>query len=798
MSLTLHLMASKPVLYSLLVFLLSLVAYAQRNESVVIPGSSLSPSLNRTSWLSPSGRFAFGFYPQGDLFTIGIWLIHQTEKTIIWTANRDDPPVSADATLKFTKSGTLQLRTEADVEKTISDASEPAASAAMLDSGNFVLYKNDSYIIWETFDFPTDTILGGQNLSMGKSLVSSVSELDQSSGRFSLNMQGDGNLVAYPVNSSNQPDDAYWSSRTYSGVGDLLALSPQGVLAILHAEKVLASSSYPHNNNGSIIHRLTLDADGIVRLYAHHFDRDNNSSMFMEWSSLPNQCQVKGFCGLNSYCSVTANKTDCTCYPGFDFVNPGSKFLGCYRNFTDDDCIRSEDSMVLYGMVGLENMWWGDYSYSVVAAMEEDCSNSCSKDCNCGAVLFRNNTCSKFKLPLRYGRVDKDKSAQKAFFKVIARKILTDLPGPSDPNVRVVTDGKSGLVLILATCLGFISCLCFIFAVYSFLRYKHQVRRYKRLSENANLGLSDDFTLRSFSYDELEKATGGFKDELGRGSFGAVYKGTISGGDKTIAVKRVEKIAEEGQREFQAEMAAIARTHHRNLVRLLGFCIEGSRKLLVYEFMSNGSLADLLFKAAIHPVWKQRVKIALDVARGILYLHEECGVYIIHCNIKPQNILMDDTWTAKISDFGLAKLLLPNQLSRKTIWGERATEFSYFAPEWQKNALISVKSDIYSFGVVLLEIVCCRRSIELNAPIADEIVLSSWVYNRFVAGELDKLVEDENVDFKTLERMVKVGLWCIQEDPALRPSMKNVILMLEGTMDIPVPPSPVVSDVDVP
>ncbi|KAF5480636.1 hypothetical protein F2P56_001372 [Juglans regia] len=788
-------MASKAVLNSLLVFLLSLIAYAQRNESVVIPlGSSLSPSLNRTSWLSPSGLFAFGFYPQGDLFAIGIWLIHQTENITIWTANRDDPPVSSNATLNFTN-GTLQLLTEDYVEKPISDASEPATSAAMLDSGNFVLYKNESYIIWETFDFPTDTILGGQNLSMDKSLVSSVSKLDRSSGRFSLNLQGDGNLVAYPVNSSNQPDDSYWSSATSSG--EELALSLQGVLEIL-PKKVLANSSYPDNNNGSIIHRVTLDADGIFRLYAHQFDSDNNSSMLMEWSSLSNQCEVRGFCGLNSYCSVPGNKADCTCYPGFDFVNPDSKFLGCYRNFTDDDCIRGEDPMVLYRIVGLENMSWGDYSYSVVETMEEDCSNSCLKDCNCGAVLFTNNTCSKFKLPLRYGRVlDKDKSGQTAFFKVIERKIHTGLPGPSDPNVRVVTDGKSGLVLILATCLGFISFFCFIFAIYSFLRYRHQVWRYKRLSENANLGLSDDFTLRSFSYNELEKATGGFKEELGRGSFGAVYKGTISGGDKTIAVKRVEKVAEEGQREFQAEMAAIARTHHRNLVRLLGFCIEGSRKLLVYEFMSNGSLADLLFKAAIHPVWKQRVKIALDVARGILYLHEECGVYIIHCNIKPQNILMDDTWTAKISDFGLAKLLPPNQLSRKTMGGGRATEFSYFAPEWQKNALISVKSDIYSFGVVLLEIVCCRRSIELNAPIADEIVLSSWVYNRFVAGELDKLVEDENVDFKTLERMVKVGLWCLQEDPALRPSMKKVILMLEGTMDIPVPPSPVVSDVDV-
>nr|POE46710.1 g-type lectin s-receptor-like serine/threonine-protein kinase lecrk1 [Quercus suber] len=186
--------------------------------------------------------------------------------------------------------------------------------------------------------------------------------------------------------------------------------------------------------------------------------------------------------------------------------------------------------------------------------------------------------------------------------------------------------------------------------------------------------------------------------------------------------------------------------------------------------MTNGSLADLLFKAKKRPLWEERVRIALEVARGIYYLHQECEVHIIHCNLKPENILMDDTWTAKISNFGLAGLSVPNQT--RTTMGIEGTS-GYSAPEWQKNALISVKADIYSFGVMLLEIVCCRSNIEVNVSTADEILLSSWVYNCFVVGELDKLVEEENVDMKTLERMVKVGLWCIQEDPALRPPMKN-------------------------
>ncbi|KAL7218075.1 hypothetical protein ACSBR2_011363 [Camellia fascicularis] len=232
------------------------------------------------------------------------------------------------------------------------------------------------------------------------------------------------------------------------------------------------------------------------------------------------------------------------------------------------------------------------------------------------------------------------------------------------------------------------------------------------------------------------------------------------------------------------------------------------KKLLVYEYMNNGSLAEVLFKddQSQRPCWKEKVKIALDIARGILYLHEECEACIIHCGIKPQNILIDDSWTTKISDFGLAKLLVPNwmrSIAGRSEGGLTLTAgpgLSYLAPEWQlqqrrQQALISVKVDIYSFGVVLLEVICCRRNIEVNVSNADEIILSTWVYKCFLGGELYKLVEDEwdeeiRADLKTLERMVKVGLWCVQDDPGLRPSIKNVILMLEGTMNIPFPPHP--------
>jgi serine/threonine protein kinase len=316
---------------------------------------------------------------------------------------------------------------------------------------------------------------------------------------------------------------------------------------------------------------------------------------------------------------------------------------------------------------------------------------------------------------------------------------------------------------------------------------------YALLSESEQLGFTEESSLSSFSFDELSKSTGGFSEEIGRGSFGAVYKGKIGDNNRSIAVKRLEgRITGEGEREFRAEITAIARTHHRNLVKLIGFCIEGSNKLLVYEFVSKGSLANLLFEGEVKLSWKERMKLTLDVARGILYLHEECEVRIIHCNINPQNILMDESWTAKISDFGLARLSKRGHSRTKT--EEEDGTSRYMAPEWQKeDASVSVKADIYSFGVVLLEIIFRRRSIEMyNISSSEEIILSNWVYQCFAAGQLNKLIkqDEKDVDWKILERMVKVGLWCVQDQQSLRPTMKNVILMLEGLKDIPVPPPP--------
>ncbi|XP_048334872.2 G-type lectin S-receptor-like serine/threonine-protein kinase LECRK3 [Ziziphus jujuba] len=784
-----------PILLILSVFHVVLNAKAQTKHTITT-GSKLFPYANyNSSWSSPSGLFAFGFYRQGSGFAVGVWMVNQNGSTIVWTANRDEPPVSSNATLELTKRG-LFLETEQGKDINIGgDNSSAASSAAMLDSGNFVLLNSSDHVIWQSFDYPTDTVLQGQVLTYSSQLVASKSGTDHSSGRFKIAMQRDGNLVSYPTNISSKSETAYWASNTMYDSGAELHLNHTGNLFLqaryTNIRHILSNCSSPPSE-GKNFYRATLDDDGIFRLYSYNMISNTSWKVEVIWSSLDSQCQVKGFCGLNSFCQVVGKKSDCICYPGFDFIDLSTKFLGCYQDLREDSCRDNTDPNLRYNTTSLQNMWWDDHPYMVVSQKQEACKESCLGDCNCWAVLYVNATCRKYNFPLRYGKKNITISAI-ALFKMVLKNggtpKATNHRGPPVPIDRpILTDNKNNIVLALALSLGTVACLFFVFAVSSFIIYKHRYHRYRKLLENANLGLADDFTLQSFSYNELERATDGFKEEIGRGSFGAVYKGILSEGNKTIAVKRLEKVVEEGVREFRAEMTTIGRAYHRNLVQLLGYCIEGSKKLLVYEFMSNGSLADLLFKALSPPTWGERVRFTLDVARGIFYLHEECGVHIILCNLKPQNILLDDTWTAKICDFGLARLLVPNQ--GKTSVGVEATSIGYFAPEWKKNAFISVKADIYSFGVVLLEIICCRRNIELDVSTPDEITLANWVYKCFKAGELGKLVEDEEVDFLTLERMVKVGLWCIQDDPAFRPSMKNVILMLEGTMDIPIPPSP--------
>jgi len=283
-----------------------------------------------------------------------------------------------------------------------------------------------------------------------------------------------------------------------------------------------------------------------------------------------------------------------------------------------------------------------------------------------------------------------------------------------------------------------------------------------------------------FSYEDLRVATNDFKETLGRGGFGSVFKGVLADGTG-IAVKRLDKLGQ-GKRAFLAEVETIGSVHHFNLVRLIGFCAEKSYRLLVYEHMSNSSLDNWIFKKIQGSSldWQTRKKIILDIAKGLAYLHEECRQTIMHLDIKPQNILLDPNFNAKISDFGLSKLI-DREMSQVQL-SMRGTP-GYLAPEWhQELGRITVKVDVYSFGIVLLEVVCARRSVDHSQP-ESAFHLLRMLQNKaeYILKFLDEYMQSDRDE---IIRMIKIAAWCLQDDPEKRPLMSTVVKVLEGVMEV--------------
>lgn len=288
---------------------------------------------------------------------------------------------------------------------------------------------------------------------------------------------------------------------------------------------------------------------------------------------------------------------------------------------------------------------------------------------------------------------------------------------------------------------------------------------------------------KRFIYQELKSATGNFHKKLGGGGFGSVFEGSLRD-DTKIAVKRLDQFGQ-GRKEFLAEVKTIGNIHHVSLVRLIGFCAENSHKLLVYEYMSNGSLDKWIFKRSSEDSleWKIRKKIILDIAKGLAYLHEDCKMRIAHLDIKPQNILLDDNFDAKLSDFGMARLIDRNQ--NQVITQVRGTR-GYMAPEWLTKK-ITEKVDVYSFGVVILEIICGRKNIDHSQSNEDDCLLLPVVKQKAEENQLSDLVDkctSMQQYIEEAEEMIRIAIWCLQSDPAKRPSMATLVKVLEGVKTI--------------
>ncbi|ONK81382.1 uncharacterized protein A4U43_C01F28460 [Asparagus officinalis] len=312
-----------------------------------------------------------------------------------------------------------------------------------------------------------------------------------------------------------------------------------------------------------------------------------------------------------------------------------------------------------------------------------------------------------------------------------------------------------------------------------------------------------------YAYTEISTITNHFKEKLGQGGFGSVFKGKLPNG-QLVAVKMLGNSNCNGE-DFINEVSTIGRIHHKNIVQLLGYCSDGSKRALVYEYMPKGSLDKYIFSSSNGTsrhtfTWEERKEISLGVAQGIDYLHRGCDMKIVHFDIKPQNILLDEFFNPKVSDFGLARLY-PKENSIVSISVARGT-IGYIAPELisRNFGVISHKSDVYSYGMLLLEIAGGRRNVNLQADDSSQIYYPSWIYDRI--DQREKLVVCEITEIGEADRellgeineverqLCKVGLWCIQMQPQNRPSMSKVVEMLESDAEnLPMPPKPFFSSI---
>ncbi|GLJ15687.1 hypothetical protein SUGI_0258050 [Cryptomeria japonica] len=544
------------------------------NGSAVEAGDTLSLGASLTgnqTIISKNGTFELGFFtPNGSNWYIGIWYAQIPEKTYVWVANRETPARNRTGVLKLSREGKLVLFNAEGVSIWSVNTTNNASRAVILDSGNFLLLNNDnkSGTVWQSFDNPADTCLPGMVFGGQQKLVSWKSSSDPAPGLFSLQVDPSGakQLVLTWNNSVQYWASGIWDGKIYSGVPEI-------------ADKRLANMTVVSNSSGLFqSYTLIPSFKALVRFVVTKFGQvqvyvfDGGKYWSMIWSVPRDGCAVHGTCGAYGIC-YSNNLQFCSCGEGFKpvddraWVSQDWVSSGCVRQ-TPLNC--STDGFIDIG-VTLPN----DFASSYPASSKKDCRKACLRNCSCTAFSFSQPSgpcqiwCGDL---LNMRNSAPSKSNSNVFIRV----------GPSQLSPKRKTTIPVGVVL------GIVGALTLALGISSILIW----RRYQQRSMDTRADSSDSF-LRLFSYKELKVATRNFRSILGSGGFGSVFKGCLSDG-RDVAVKKMVASTQD-EKQFRAEISSLGNIQHVNLVRLQGFCAEGSRRLLVYDYMPNGSLSSLLF-----------------------------------------------------------------------------------------------------------------------------------------------------------------------------------------------------------
>ncbi|XP_020969997.1 receptor-like serine/threonine-protein kinase SD1-8 isoform X2 [Arachis ipaensis] len=750
--------------------------------------------------LSQNQSFVLGFFRGSNTnYYLGIWYNNINPQTIVWVANRDNPIETSTGYLKIGDNGNFVL---------LNSSGNPAWSSnqthaknpvlQLLDTGNLVLKdssdKTNNNYLWQSFEYPTDTLLPGMkvgwNLDTGteKHLTSwKVTGEDPSSGDYTLKIDYHG--LYETLLRRNQTiicRSGPWNGERFSG-NPAMKDNTDGLKFNFTYDDHGAWYSFSVTRPSLSRIIVTSDSDGEFQRYLWIQGRWNKF-----WYKPSDQCDHYRECGPYGVCDNNASPV-CTCMKGFSPKNPQAWNLrdgsdGCVRN-TDLNC--STDKFL-----HLENMKLPETSSVFInkSMTLDECGSLCKRNCSCTAYANIDITNGGSGCIMWIGQLF-DMSVyrtdgQDLYVRLAAADIGSTNSNKNHRVVQAISITLTALVLVF----GLVA-ICYLWkkgkqrsraAISGFVHRNHDwlmnevvpSRRY--LGDERNM---DDLELPMFDFDTLMMATNNFSQDnkLGEGGFGSVYRGRLIEGQE-IAVKRLSEDSGQGIEEFKNEVKSIVKLQHRNLVRLLGCCIKKNEKMLVYEYMENRGLDSILFDKSKRSLldWEKRYNIIYGIARGLLYLHQDSRFRIIHRDLKTSNILLDNEMNPKISDFGLARILNKDQIQAKTL--RIVGTYGYMSPEYAMDGNFSVKSDVFSFGVIVLEIITGKKNREFYSD-DDELNLLGYVWRHWHEGTVLTLI-DPSIGNSYIEsdviRCIHIGLLCVQEHAEDRPTMSSVILMLNN------------------
>ncbi|KAH6795130.1 S-locus lectin protein kinase family protein [Perilla frutescens var. hirtella] len=729
--------------------------------------------------ISNGNRFKLSFFspPNSSRRYVGI-MYNLPVMTVVWVANRDKPLNDSTGTFQISSDGNLVILDgrQKIVWLTKLSASVADASALLLNTGNLVLKDNSSNTYWESFNHASDSWLEQMKISTNLNrneknvLTSWRSPDDPTPGSFTLSIE------PLDVPQSFIWKDGYpyarsgpWNGQLFTGVPHMKTDYDVGANVIRDSQGT-TYLIYSLSNSSIFLYCILTSLGNLEKKVW-----SDKKGWDVTWSLILSECDMYGKCGPFGSCNAH-QKPICSCFHGFVPKNTaeweaGNWTSGCMRKTR----LQCEQNNSMDGFLKVEKVKVPDH-FKRLPSLQGDCRGTCLRDCSCIAYADPSGIgCLHWTRNLTDAQVFTAYGGDDLYIRLASSELAHK---KNDHKIIIATAVVLGFILVAVS-----ACLL-----------NHRARKHKNSSISYKTkGTSEESMpkrdkhgvkleeLSLFKFQMLSNATEKFElvNKLGQGGFGPVYRGQLPNGQK-IAVKRLASSSNQGVEEFMNEVEVISRLQHRNLVKLLGCCVESEEKMLVYEYMPNGSLDAYLFDSHKQEFldWPTRKLIIEGICRGLLYLHRDSRLKIIHRDLKASNILLDEELSPKISDFGMARIFggKGDQANTNRVVGT----YGYMSPEYALQGIFSEKSDVYSFGVLLLEIVSGKK----NSSFYDEdqhLFLIAYAWKLWNDGKIVSFMEPTAYNGGMegdIVRYANVGLLCVQETAADRPNISIVLSML--------------------